>query len=154
MMIKTFAFIFIYGFTSLPYAAYTPGEVRSWNEEKICDTTWSHVPRKIYESDKREVSRLYGIDYDTERGDFEYDHLIPRCIGGADTVANLFPLHRSGEWNAYDKNRLEIKACRMVCRGELDLKETQRAFATDWIALYKKIFGQKKSQPFWGWLFS
>jgi hypothetical protein len=125
---------------SFPNSQVTPGQVRTWNVERICATTWSKIPRKIYKSHKKRVSKFYGIDFETQRSLYEYDHLVPRCLGGSDTVANLFPLHRGGKWNAYDKNRLEVRACRLVCKGVLDLEKTQSAFSTNWVNLYKKVF--------------
>jgi hypothetical protein len=126
--------------SSLPDPIFNPGETRDWHSVMICETTWSKIPRRIYDSHKRVVSNHYGIDFDTEKSLYEYDHLIPRCLGGADTVKNLFPLPRTGAWNAYDKNRLERQACIMVCKGKLELERTQNLFAKNWIRLYREIF--------------
>jgi len=142
--VALFIFLFCLGIAhsapSLPNSQLTPGQVRTWDVGQICATTWSKVPRRIYKSHKKKVSKYYGIDFETERSLYEYDHLVPRCLGGSDTVANIFPLRRTGKWNAYDKNRLEVRACRMVCNGTLDMRTTQQSFAENWVALYRKVF--------------
>ena len=85
------------------------------------------------------VAKLYNIPWD-EHSKYEFDHLIPRCLGGADDEKNLFPEILSGPWNAHIKDKVEVRACSMVCNGKLDLKETQNAFQADWVSLYKQLF--------------
>ena len=122
-----------------PNPMFTPGEVRNMTVEEICDTTWSKIPRKIYTSDKKYVAKQYNIPWEL-RAEYEFDHLIPRCLGGADSRKNLFPQYRKGNEGALIKDKTERRACVMVCKGQLDLKETQLAFANDWVSLYKEIY--------------
>jgi hypothetical protein len=44
-------------------------------------------------------------------------------------------------WNAEAKDRLEQLICQMVCNGQLDLATAQEAFVRDWIAAYRKYYG-------------
>ena len=123
----------------LPNPVYTPGLVSNMTLEQICHTSWRKEPRSITIKNKMNVSKYYNIPWEN-RADYEYDHLIPKCIGGADSEKNLFPQRRTGPWNAYMKDRLEIKTCKMICKGELDLKKTQNAFASNWVSLYRQLF--------------
>jgi hypothetical protein len=59
----------------------------------------------------------YGLPAGTHP-DYEIDHLIPRCLGGSDDPANLWPQPRrriEPTWNAEAKDRLEHLICEMVC---------------------------------------
>jgi hypothetical protein len=72
----------------------------------------------------------------------EIDHLIPLCLGGADTDSNLWPEPRRSlepEFNAERKDDLEHRLCQLVCAGELDAREAQRAIAEDWTAAYSRF---------------
>ena len=69
----------------------------------------------------------YGIDY-ARHQDFELDHLVPRCLGGADVIANLWP-EPLGE--AVDKDAAEARICRAVCTDHtMPLEAGQRFFTT------------------------
>jgi hypothetical protein len=46
----------------------------------------------------------------------EIDHLVPLCLGGANTARNLWPQQRFKA-----KDRLEARLCREVCSGRLTL---------------------------------
>ena len=75
--------------------------------------------------------------------DYEIDHLIPLCLGGADDVSNLWPQPRrtiEPEWNAEAKDRLEAKLCTMVCAGTLEVGAAQEAIARDWVAAYRQYW--------------
>jgi hypothetical protein len=75
--------------------------------------------------------------------DYEIDHLIPLCLGGADDPSNLWAQPRRSiepTWNAEAKDRLERFMCDMVCNRQLDLATAQKAFAEDWIAAYHKYY--------------
>jgi hypothetical protein len=74
---------------------------------------------------ERRVLALYGLQW-SERGNYEIDHLVPRCIGGADTVLNLWPEPLA---EAVRKDRKEREICRAVCDlGTMSITEGQRFF--------------------------
>lgn len=106
-----------------------------------CDHT-NH--RGAMTADRRdEVLTTYGLP-PGHHPNYEIDHLIPLCLGGADDFDNLWPQpRRSIEpiWNAEAKDRLEHKLCQMVCAGKIDLGTAQQDIATDWIAAYLKYYG-------------
>lgn len=84
---------------------------------------------------KRIVFSRYHIDLAT-RANYEVDHLIPRELGGADDVDNLWPQLWIGSLNAHMKDRLENRLHILVCRGSLSLGDAQHAIALDWPRAY------------------
>ncbi len=60
---------------------------------------------------------------------YQIDHIVPLCLGGADTDADIQiqPIDA-----AIEKDELERSACRAVCAVALDLGETQRFFIERW----------------------
>jgi 5-methylcytosine-specific restriction endonuclease McrA len=68
------------------------------------------------------------------------DHLIPRDLGGADVMDNLWPQIWS---EARKKDRLEVKLRKLVCARALPLREAQDRVAKDWAALYLDVFGEQ-----------
>jgi hypothetical protein len=43
------------------------------------------------------------------------------------------------------KDKLERRLCEMVCAGQLDIATAQEEIATDWIAAYRKYYGEGSS---------
>ena len=136
----------MFSISVLPNASLTPGSVRDLTHSRICNTKWQLRAAPIIDeryvpvSMKKRVAKTYNLDWN-DRSLVEFDHLIPRCLGGADTDANLWPQKLEGPWGAYVKDKLERKVCKMVCNGDLDLKETQQLMATNWVSLYRRVYG-------------
>ena len=62
----------------------------------------------------------------SERGNYEIDHLVPRCLGGADTVRNLWPEPLE---EAVRKDGKEREICHAVCDlGTMSILDGQRFF--------------------------
>jgi hypothetical protein len=73
---------------------------------------------------------------------YEEDHLISLELGGHPTSPNnLWPEPWFGTWNAREKDALENTLHKMVCNGDLSLRDAQQAIAVDWVASYKKYVG-------------
>jgi hypothetical protein len=114
---------------ALPDRALTPGAVRTTSAAEACarplpprpdQGTWWHL--------KREAMRSYHLTGLAAR-DFELDHLIPREIGGADLILNLWPQ----PWpQARRKDRLENEMASDFClndHSDEGLAALQRWFA-------------------------
>ena len=119
----------------------TPGQIVSMDQDTAC--AWGRSPR-LYDANKEAYTEqahyvfdIYGIDY-SRHSEFELDHLVPRCIGGADTVRNLWPQH-CDEWSAgrlhcilgaaADKDVDERRICRAVCYARtMTIGDGQRFF--------------------------
>lgn len=127
----------------LPNPSLTPGAARSGMDvATVCSTRWGLDERHVTAKMKREVFASYGYPKGNKdpRCACEIDHLIPRELGGADVVENLWVQSFRGEWNAHDKDRLENKVHKMVCTGAMTLAHARKAMASDWINFYEKLF--------------
>lgn len=104
-----------------PDPALTPGVVRDLTVEQICATTWGHDRRHVTVAMKQRVARAYGLPW-AQRRFMEFDHLIPRSLGGADDVRNLWPQPLGA---ARLKDRREQQLSRAVCVGTVSLEAAQ-----------------------------
>lgn len=101
--------------------------IRPLSEEAICATKWGLDRRRVTEKMKREVAQKYGIPREQivgrQRGwCCEFDHIIPRQLGGADVVENL----QLQPWAiAHMKDVRENAIQNDVCAGKLTLDEAR-----------------------------
>jgi len=118
----------------------TPGVVRLNNAKVVCKIAWGKDRRHVTQSMKTSVCAEYGVgSADCVGAHYEIDHLVPRELGGADDVKNLWPQPWVGEYNAHDKDWLENRLHRDVCAGTMTLKTAQHVFMTDWRIEYKRL---------------
>ena len=104
-----------------PDASKTPGAVRALTTEQVCSIQWGKDVRHVTERMKKESAARYGLAYPV--ADVEWDHLIPRELGGADATDNLWPQAWTQARRLKDpaENRLH----RQVCVGTLSLAAAQ-----------------------------
>jgi hypothetical protein len=70
--------------------------------------------------------------------DFELDHRVPLCLGGAPLDArNLQLQHWGGPWNARCKDALERELCKALCEGLESLEDAQSEMMGDWPGSYR-----------------
>ena len=125
----------------VPDPTLTPGAVRTTNIGEVCSTSTRELRHWDRARDDH-VMAEYGL-LGGPHPQYEVDHLIPLCLGGADSDANLWPEpRRSIEpiWNAERKDELEARMCALACSGALDVAEAQRMIAEDWTAAYGRFF--------------
>jgi hypothetical protein len=135
----------------VPRRDLTPG---AWRPEidlrQVCATKWGRDQRHVTKAMKDRVYRAYGVGRTTaycKRAGCEVDHRIPRDLGGADEVENLWPQPYAGRWNAHTKDRLEAWAKRAVCiTGGLTLAEARAMFAGDWRRAYQRHIPQLRKK--------
>ena len=114
---------------TLPDPACTPGKVAAVSLQQLCDHSYERT-RKVSSALKRKTFTEYGLDIRKVKGAWEVDHLVPRCLGGADVIENLWP-----EQNYQEKDQIEARVCREVCGQRRGLEKARDAFKTDWRTL-------------------
>ena len=125
-----------------PDPTLTPGAVRSADRDEIC----SMDTRGLRHGSRARSDLIYDR-YEIARSDqiqFTLDHLVPREIGGADVVENLWPEPQrslAGEWDDTRKDKLERRLAILVCAGKLDVREAQKAITEDWAIAYGQFVG-------------
>ena len=91
----------------LPDPKLTPGDVFDVTLQDICTPGYSRKVRAVPRSLRIEAYRKYGIT-SPNPGDYQLDHLIPLCLGGSNSIRNLWPQsYRTSPWNAHVKDVLE-----------------------------------------------
>lgn len=140
---------------TLPDALLTPGAHRELLERReICATRWGLDARLVTPAMRRVVFSRYGLagNGDASRGcgldgsgrRYEIDHRLPRSLGGADVIENLWPQCYSGAYGAVRKDRLEVRVSRDMCAGRLTLDQARMIFLGDWRRAYRRYFGRPK----------
>ena len=128
--------------TVVPDPTLTPGAVRTTDAAVICAAGTRQLRHWSRERDDRILAE-YGLP-EGPHPSFEIDHLIPLGIGGADDDKNLWPEPRRSlepQWNAETKDRLEWKLRDLICIGQIDVGEAQKATADDWTEAYRRYVG-------------
>lgn len=98
--------------------ALTPGDIETSDPDVICHPGYSRAQRvwnmqgpEAYMTLRRQVFERYRIPY-SDRTRYELDDLVPLCLGGRQSLANLWP----ERWReAIEKDRIEREMCRQVC---------------------------------------
>jgi hypothetical protein len=119
MLILLLAILVIGPFT--PNPALTPGAVVPMTVQTLCGTKWGKDRRHVTLAMRHQVFAAYGIPY-AKHALYELDHLVPRELGGADAVANLWPEVWS---DAHLKDHEENRLHRAVCAGAISLTDAQ-----------------------------
>lgn len=132
--------------SDLPNRRLTPGvvnpDVTQDNiQQTVCSRgyTKSIRPPAYYTNAlKKQQLGQYGYQ-DRNPRHYEEDHLVALSTGGHPTdERNLWPEPRDSQWGADRKDELEFVLYKMVCSGEIRLKDAQNDMATDWIAAWRR----------------
>ena len=127
-MIITLLLVAVLHSGPLPDLSLTPGAVRPLSRTEVCTTRWSLDRRHVTQKMKRTVAAAYGVPW-ADSAQYEFDHLIPRELGGADSVLNLWPQ----PWvYAKQKDRVENRLHVLVCTGLLSLDAARAAILANW----------------------
>jgi hypothetical protein len=115
----------------LPNPKLTPGRVAKHDKDR----------RDITEAMEKKVFARYHLPWE-RRGEFKIDHLIPRELGGADSIDNLWP--QSVRIKPYAADRKEVLTevlIQKVRSGRMALAEAQEAIRRDWIDAFVDHIG-------------
>jgi hypothetical protein len=105
-----------------PNPALTPGVVRPMTKAQVCSTVWGLDRRHVTVAMKQQVAKAYGVPW-SDRAKYEFDHLVPREIGGADDVRNIWPQPLAEA--RHIKDPAENRIHRAVCAGDMSLHAAQ-----------------------------
>jgi hypothetical protein len=125
----------------LPDPTITPGAVRTANIGEACGASTRELRHWSRERDDR-IMREYGLPAGAHP-QYEVDHLIPLCLGGADDDRNRWAQPRRSiepVFNAERKDELEARMCALACSGQLDIATAQKQISDDWTEAYKRFF--------------
>jgi hypothetical protein len=127
---------------AVPDRACSPGGFYTkLTKEVLCAPDFrTSMIRDVSGSVKAKVYREYGLAPTGHGRSYEVDHIVPLTLGGSNQIGNLFPEAASAQPGYHRKDALEARLGRMICDGEISLDEARRGIATDWIALYKRVY--------------
>jgi len=124
----------------MPDSNLTPGDKLAVTKTDICARGYGVGIHDVPTSYKNKVFAAYGLNPGPS---YVIDRLISIDLGGANTIKNLWPQPKDGEWNSQLKDQLERELRRQVCNGSLDLETAQQEIAKNWVAAYRKYLGAK-----------
>ena len=133
----------------LPDRECTPGAIdpavtQQITNETICTVGYTDKVRPpTSETNKIKKTQLSAYGLTGAMSDYELDHLISLELGGCpDCVSNLWPEPYNTPMGAREKDKVENYLHKVVCDGEMTLTEAQTEIATDWTAVYYRIYGK------------
>jgi hypothetical protein len=119
-----------------PNPNVTPDNIK----QTICKSGWTKTirPPVSYTNQlKGQQIVEYGFK-DKNLAHYEEDHLISLQLGGdPKDPRNLWPESYAGSCGARVKDVIESKLKRLVCAGEIPLRDAQRMIANNWIEAYR-----------------
>jgi hypothetical protein len=120
--------------------AISPAVTQANIHSTICRSGYTKTvrpPESVTEREKEVSLAAYGDSGPLH--DYEYDHSVPLELGGASNdPRNLWP--EPGR-TPNPKDELENRLREMVCDGEMSLATAQWQIASDWVKVYRRIFG-------------
>jgi hypothetical protein len=125
----------------LPDAACSPGAYYPLaTKAKVCKPGYAGLVRNVSQATKNTVYREYGITTHFDGSSGEVDHLVSLELGGANSIANLFPEAAAPRPGSHEKDKLENALHSEVCSGKIGLRAAQRLIAGDWVTAYNARF--------------
>jgi hypothetical protein len=123
---------------ALPDRRCSPGAYdAALTTSRICSPDFrTSTIRHVTTAMRHAVEVEYGLAPRAYGRTLEIDHVVPLELGGSNALANLFP-----ERGYQAKDRLENRLHALVCSGSISLRSAQRGIASDWQALYRRVFG-------------
>jgi hypothetical protein len=107
----------------------------------ICSSSFrTGEVRNVPQSEKYEVEAEYGLAERLYGRTLEIDHIVSLELGGSNDVANLYPEEANADPGYRVKDRLENRLHSLVCSGSMSLHAARVGIASNWQALYRKVF--------------
>lgn len=125
------------GGVSVPRRALTPGDVTTTSTNTVCNLPPAASSDPIPISIENQVFDAYGYTNEAVHNRYILNRLVPLSLGGATTVANIWPAAVKGT-GFFEKVQLDHILKGLVCRRFLTLRQAQRALETNWYAAWLK----------------
>jgi hypothetical protein len=108
----------------------------------ICSSSFhTSSIRNVPESLKHAVESEYGLAPGRYGRTLEIDHIVSLELGGSNDIANLYPEEADARPGYRVKDGLENRLHALVCTGAMTLRAAQRGIASNWQALYTRVYG-------------
>lgn len=123
----------------------TPGAVFSnVTATDTCATGYMSSVGAPSATTRNRVYTEYGIaSYNI--GQYQIDHFIPLKLGGSNNISNLWPQPAVPTPGFLEKDQVATYLYDRVCSGKLTLAQAQQNISTDWLEIYKSVFGNTTS---------
>jgi hypothetical protein len=92
-------------------------------------------------TEKHAVEIEYGLAPKGYGQTLEIDHIISLELGGSNDIANLYPESAAPAPGFRIKDKLENKLHDLVCNGQITLAAARTGVASNWQALYRRVYG-------------
>jgi hypothetical protein len=115
----------------------TPGATAIDDLEILCHQPTTGRRCNFSKATRETIFRAYGLPYPEPKGAYEVDHLIPLELGGANSLANVWPEAAEPKPGFHQKDWLENELHRRVCSGEMDLAAARKLIAHNWVTAYQ-----------------
>jgi hypothetical protein len=131
----------LHGAIARPDPKLTPGVVAVSDLTTVCHGSkrirglFTPSSPLVAQSDQQAVFAAYNIPAASTKH-YGLDFLVPLQLGGANTVANIWPASVSHGIGFREKQVLNIRIHELVCRREIPLDQAQRQISTDWVKLW------------------
>jgi hypothetical protein len=129
-----FTFPLITGGVSRPRPALTPGAVVSTNTAALCSEP-DHSQGNAPASAQAAVFQEYGLTSPQIQKKFDIDYLVPLPLGGAQTIANMWPAALKGT-GFFEKVQVDHVLRDLVCRRTITLRAAQHDLEQNWYAAW------------------
>jgi hypothetical protein len=121
----------------LPNPKLTPGRVATGAKDRT----------GVSVAMEQKVFARYGLPW-ARRSEFKIDHLIPRELGGADTLDNLWPQRvRAKPYGADRKELLTEVFLQKVRTGKMTVEQAREEIRRDWIDAFIDHLGLVYLRP-------
>jgi hypothetical protein len=122
------------GKVSRPNPDLTPGVIAVTDTDVVCSG-----PKRstvvVSPADQAAVFAGYGIPITQLNKRYQIDFLVPLQLGGAATIANMWPASVRGI-GYHEKQQTNFRLRSKVCRGQMPLDQAQHLMIQDWYALW------------------
>lgn len=112
-------------FPTAPDAELTPGSLCVHPDQHRYSENIAYCDRDVNSDEKWVIIMKYMKKFNftvdnTNRADFKIDHYIPLCMGGANSMDNLWPQHKSVYLIS---DPLEVVLCQKMVAGKMTQQE-------------------------------